>query len=107
MKQDYPPYKHTELCEKCLYWDSRTEERPLNAVSCHPAVAGAVWLPLFLPVHVHSDSLNSAHGSTEMQISTVGAVGQPEFLEQPEYPVIEELCSAQATPLPPGVAVPC
>lgn len=58
-----------------------------------------MWLPLFLPVHVHINSLN--HRSTKMQIPIMGAVRQPEFLEQPEYPGIKELCSAQATPLPP------
>lgn len=66
-----------------------------------------MWLLLFLPVHVHNDSLNPVHGNTKMQIPIMGAVRQPEFLEQPEYPAIKELCSPQATPLPPGVAVPC
>lgn len=98
MKQDYPLYKHTKLCEKHLYWDSRTKECPLNAGSWHSAIAGS---------HVHTDSLNPVLGSTKIHIPIMGAVRQPEFLEQPEYPAINELCSAQATPLPPGVVVPC
>lgn len=66
-----------------------------------------MWLLLFLPVHVHTDSLNCVLGSSRMHIPIMGAVRQPEFLEQPEHPAIKELCSAQATPLPPGVVVPC
>lgn len=49
MKQDYPLYKHTKLCEKHLYWNSRTEERPLNAVSWHSAIAGSHVAALVSP----------------------------------------------------------
>lgn len=59
MKQDYPLYKHSEVCEKCLCWESRTEERPLTAVSWHPAMAGATWLPSFLPAYMHAGSLQA------------------------------------------------